>query len=114
MSHLCPDGKRFDYCPDCFASITLPSEGFIWRAKIPEKARKRQLKDEKMLQSLLESADPKWRYVCVLYLERTKQIMRRSGTLYEEPLSGKVFDVPPVQISPQEQAELLKSWLILN
>jgi len=109
ISHLDLDGKRSDYCLNCWEKIPKPKEGSYWKGKIPLKSEKKQRPDAQALQLFYQLKDPKYRYVLALYLQRKQQLVKRTKTLYEIPETGEVFDIPPIVLSAEESEHIAHS-----
>lgn len=101
ISFLSFDGERRDYCPSCWEKIER-QKGLIWRGKIPLKKEKRVDPDEKALSCFRLLKDPKYRFVLAIYLQRKKQLVQRTKTLFEIPETGEIFEVEPLVIPVEE------------
>ncbi len=108
VSHLDLDNVRKDYCLKCWEKSEKPVQGHFWKGKIPPKKEKKRLPDEKALDLFRKTEDPRKRFVLALYLQRKRQLVRRTQTLYEIPETGEVFDVEIVLMSSEEGAEIAK------
>jgi hypothetical protein len=94
-------GNRKDYCPACWQKVVKPLDGHFWRGKVPHKQEKTQV-DEKALTLFSEIKEPKLRFVLALYLQRKRQLIRRTKTLFEIPDTGELFDIEPFFLSAEE------------
>ena len=106
FSYLDIDGNRRDYCPTCWEKMQKPEEGSFWRGKIPPKKEKFLQPDKRALAYFRQLDDLKYRFVLALYLQRKKQLARRTQTVYEIPQTGEVFEVEEISISSEEGARI--------
>lgn len=114
--------QREDYCSDCWREVEEKKkkiEGVEWHGKIPKKKTKTISRDEKahllFKDTYHEKVDEKVTYVLALYLERKKQLQRRTGVknklCFENPDSGETFLIEKLLLAPEELDQIISKLL---
>lgn len=125
LTHLEENVERHDYCLMCWTAIEKEQrlkEGVYWIGKIPVKREKSSSQDSKALALFCQLAkkptekEKKLLMVLTLYLERQKQIERRSEMknkehphihYYELLESGEVFSIETCSLSQEDSERMV-------
>lgn len=111
------DNQREDFCLVCWEKIQKEKktlEGSYWKAKVAPKKQKVLSKDEKALaffQQEYESENHQLLYVLALYLERRKQLIKKSDSKgkvsFEAVSTGELFQVKKVAVTQEAIDKIL-------